>query len=104
MRKKRRGRLLSAGKKLTGGFRFNDGAIDCMGRFWAGAMFEYRSLCVFLIVALDFHIMATNLKVFRCLFFAQIGVLLCYEPDGSVRRMIEGLIIPNGIYAFLKVY
>jgi sugar lactone lactonase YvrE len=21
--------------------RFNDGAIDCMGRFWAGAMFEY---------------------------------------------------------------
>lgn len=27
--------------------RFNDGAIDCMGRFWAGAMFEYLQSSLF---------------------------------------------------------
>jgi sugar lactone lactonase YvrE len=30
--------------QLTGRLRFNDGAVDCMGRFWAGSMFEYVNL------------------------------------------------------------
>jgi sugar lactone lactonase YvrE len=32
--------------------RFNDGAIDCMGRFWAGSMYEYISAPISLNAAL----------------------------------------------------
>lgn len=52
--------------------RFNDGAVDCRGRFWAGTMSE-----------------ADDRQA--------EGVLYRLDPDGSVHRMLTGLGIPNGI-------
>lgn len=52
--------------------RFNDGAVDCYGRFWAGTMSEANDR-------------------------QAEGVLYRLDPDGSVHRMLTGLGIPNGI-------
>lgn len=53
--------------------RFNDGAIDCKGRFWAGSMRE------------DEVVDPTE------------GTLYRFDPDGSAQTMDDGLILPNGI-------
>lgn len=53
--------------------RFNDGAVDCRGRFWAATMSEQE----------EKH--------------EPSGVLYRLDPDGSVHKMETGLIIPNGI-------
>lgn len=52
--------------------RFNDGAVDCSGRFWAGTKSE-----------------ADDPQA--------EGALYRLDPDGSVHRMLTGLGIPNGI-------
>ena len=52
--------------------RFNDGAVDCRGRFWAGTMSEADDL-------------------------QPEGVLYRFDPDRSVHPMLTGLGIPNGI-------
>ena len=52
--------------------RFNDGAVDCRGRFWAGTMSE-----------------AYNPK--------PEGSLYRLDPDGSVNQILTDLGIPNGI-------
>lgn len=48
--------------------RFNDGAVDSKGRFWAGSMGK-----------------------------AEEGVLYRLDPDGSVHTMLSELGVPNGI-------
>ena len=53
--------------------RFNDGAVDCAGRFWAGTMGD-----------------GPGAK-------PDEGVLYRLDPDGSVHTMIQGCSIPNGI-------
>ena len=53
--------------------RFNDGAIDCQGRFWAGSMREDEAL------------------------EPAEGTLYRLDPDGSVHTMDSGLLLPNGI-------
>ncbi|QBD80160.1 SMP-30/gluconolactonase/LRE family protein [Ktedonosporobacter rubrisoli] len=53
--------------------RFNDGAVDCAGRFWAGTMHMDESLGI------------------------RDGVLYRLDPDGSVHTMETGLGTPNGI-------
>ncbi len=52
--------------------RFNDGAIDCKGRFWAGTLVETEPR-------------------------PAEGVLYRFDPDGSVHKMEEGLLVSNGI-------
>ena len=52
--------------------RFNDGAVDCRGRFWAGTMSETDDPL-------------------------PEGSLYRLDPDGSVHRMLTGMGIPNGI-------
>ncbi|KAL1957296.1 hypothetical protein VTO42DRAFT_6202 [Malbranchea cinnamomea] len=54
--------------------RFNDGAVDSRGRFWAGMM--------------------TDLKLGE---LVHEGVLFRLDPDLSLHRMIEGMGISNGI-------
>lgn len=51
--------------------RFNDGKCDAAGRFWAGTM-------------------STKGK-------AGAGAFYCLEPDGSVRKVFDGVSISNGI-------
>jgi len=53
--------------------RFNDGAVDCRGRFWAATMNEQEE-----------HQKPE-------------GVLYRLDPDGSVHVMETGFIIPNGM-------
>ncbi len=53
--------------------RFNDGAVDCMGRFWAGSMLDDEGQQ------------------------KQVGTLYRLDPDGSVQAMEHGVGIPNGI-------
>ena len=53
--------------------RFNDGAVDCKGRFWAGTMNEEEEKQ------------------------KPEGVLYRLDPDGAVHIMETGFIIPNGI-------
>ena len=48
--------------------RFNDGAVDCAGHFWAGSMGNVGE-----------------------------GTLYRLDPDGSVHAMVSGVSIPNGI-------
>lgn len=48
--------------------RFNDGAVDCKGRFWAGSMGGENE-----------------------------GILYRLDPDGSVHAMIHEVSVPNGI-------
>jgi sugar lactone lactonase YvrE len=52
-------------------FRFNDGRCDPDGRFWCGSIVE----------AMD----------------RRVGALFRYDPDGSCRKMVEGLIGANGL-------
>lgn len=52
--------------------RFNDGAIDCRGRFWAGTMNMTGP-------------------------YQANGVLYRFDPDGQVQVMETGLILPNGL-------
>ena len=52
--------------------RFNDGAVDCRGRFWAGTMRESGDM-------------------------QMEGALYRLDPDRSVHCMLTGLGIPNGI-------
>jgi sugar lactone lactonase YvrE len=52
--------------------RFNDGAVDCQGRFWAGTL---------------------NMVQFD----APHGSLYCLSPDQSIRRMETGIAECNGI-------
>lgn len=71
--------LLSLGldkvRKLTCyRMRFNDGAVDSQGRFWAGAM--------------------NDPKVQEPL---DEGVLFRLDPDMKLHRVLEPLMIPNGI-------
>ncbi|PYH93518.1 calcium homeostasis protein Regucalcin [Aspergillus ellipticus CBS 707.79] len=54
--------------------RFNDGAVDSHGRFWAGAMNDPK--------------VQTPVNE---------GVLFRLDPDLSLHRMVEQLTIPNGI-------
>lgn len=51
--------------------RFNDGAMDPVGRFWTGTM----------------HIAAAE----------PAGAIFCIEPDLTYRRVFEGFWIPNGL-------
>lgn len=53
--------------------RFNDGAVDCRGRFWAGTMCEGYADC------------------------EGAGSLYRLDPDGSISVMETGLTISNGI-------
>jgi sugar lactone lactonase YvrE len=56
---------------LAAGLRFNDGAADSSGRFWAGSMHNsYRE---------------------------PSGALCCYERDMPARTVFSGLKVPNGI-------
>src|SRR2546421_5171506 len=48
--------------------RFNDGAVDCAGRFWAGSMGSVGE-----------------------------GTLYRLDPDGTVHAMVSGVSVPNGI-------
>lgn len=51
-----------------------------------------------LTIALDSITLDLSRRVQIHLFTAHTaGVLYRYDPDGSLHRMIEGLIIPNGI-------
>ncbi len=52
--------------------RFNDGAVDCRGRFWAGSMQDPNGS-------------------------EPQGTLYRLDPDGSVHAMIRDVGIPNGI-------
>ncbi|KAK2777379.1 hypothetical protein FQN53_002254 [Emmonsiellopsis sp. PD_33] len=54
--------------------RFNDGAVDSRGRFWAGSM--------------------TDLKVAE---LKNEGVLYRLDPDQTLHKMIEDMGIPNGM-------
>ncbi len=54
------------------GTRFNDGKVSPDGRFWAGTMDE-ESLS------------------------RPLGVLYRLDPDGSLHRMVDGLIVSNGL-------
>ncbi len=54
--------------------RFNDGAVDCRGRFWAGTMCGLPEMCE-----------------------APEGSLYRLDPDSSIHRMETGLKISNGI-------
>ncbi len=54
------------------GMRFNDGAVDCRGRFWAGSMNEVDEE-------------------------RPDGTLYRLDPDGSVHIMETNLHVPNGI-------
>ena len=53
--------------------RFNDGAVDCQGRFWAGTMCGEAQACT------------------------GEGSLYRLDPDGSITTMETGLTISNGI-------
>ena len=53
--------------------RFNDGAVDCRGRFWAASMSEDEEKQ------------------------EPVGVLYRLDPDSSMHVMETGLIVPNGI-------
>jgi len=54
--------------------RFNDGAVDTSGRFWAGTMY-------------DFHSGTPHSE----------GTVFRFDPDGTLHRMIENVCIPNGM-------
>jgi len=54
------------------GTRFNDGKVSPEGRFWAGTMDDE-------------------------LLSRPIGALYRLDPDGSVHRVVEGLIVSNGL-------
>ena len=54
--------------------RFNDGAVDCRGRFWAGTMCIIPETCE-----------------------VPEGCLYRLDPDGSIHTMETGLTISNGI-------
>ncbi len=54
--------------------RFNDGAVDCQGRFWAGTMCGLSEMCE-----------------------EPEGCLYRLDPDGSIHTMETGLKISNGI-------
>jgi len=56
----------------TPGNRFNDGKVSPDGRFWAGTMDE------------------ETMK-------RPLGALYRLDPDGTCRRMVEGLIVSNGL-------
>lgn len=56
---------------LDSTMRFNDGKVDAAGRFWAGSM------------ALDFS--------------AQRGSLYVVEVDGTYRKVLDQLTLPNGM-------
>jgi sugar lactone lactonase YvrE len=53
------------------GNRFNDGKCDAAGRFWAGTM-ERREE-------------------------RPLGALYCLEPDGTVRKALDGICVSNGL-------
>ncbi|PGH12492.1 hypothetical protein AJ79_04236 [Helicocarpus griseus UAMH5409] len=59
---------------MSSRIRFNDGAIDSRGRFWAGSM--------------------TDLKVAE---LTNDGILYRLDPDQSLHKMIEKMEIPNGM-------
>jgi len=61
-----------AGPEHVPGTRFNDGKVSPDGRFWAGTMDE-QSLS------------------------RPIGALYRLDPDGSLCRMVDGLIVSNGL-------
>src|SRR5437870_9321474 len=54
--------------------RFNDGAVDCRGRFWAGTMCGLPETCR-----------------------DPEGSLYRLDPDGSISRVETGIFIANGI-------
>jgi sugar lactone lactonase YvrE len=53
------------------GNRFNDGKCDGAGRFWAGTMDRREE--------------------------QPLGALYCLEPDGSVRKALDGIKVSNGL-------
>lgn len=65
------GELIPRHTFLDSTMRFNDGKVDAVGRFWAGSM------------ALDFS--------------AQRGSLYVVEVDGTYRKVLDQLTLPNGM-------
>lgn len=60
------------GPERVPGTRFNDGKVSPEGRFWAGTMDE-RTLS------------------------RPVGALYRLDPDGSLHRMVDGLVVSNGL-------
>jgi sugar lactone lactonase YvrE len=65
--------LLATVAHARPGMRFNDGRCDRQGRFWAGTMVMNMGLA------------------------AQDGVLYRYDKPDGLRKMLDGLITPNGL-------
>jgi len=64
--------FLAGPEQRVPGTRFNDGKVSPDGRFWAGTMDEET-------------------------LSRPIGVLYRLDPDGSLHRMVDGLIVSNGL-------
>ncbi len=66
-------RLLGEAVHAQAGMRFNDGRCDRQGRFWAGTMVCDMGLA------------------------ASAGILYRYEQADGLKKMLDGLITPNGL-------
>ena len=63
--------------------RFNDGGVDCKGRFW--------------LAEIDKKAMGYGPGKLPKEFGAPKGRLWRYDPDGSLHKMADGLICGNGL-------
>lgn len=63
--------------------RFNDGAVDCRGRFWAAEI--------------DIKGLAYGAKKLPKDYGTPLGRLWRYDADGSLHKMEDGLVCGNGI-------
>jgi sugar lactone lactonase YvrE len=64
--------IIARPEELKPFMRFNDGAVDCRGRFWAGTMNEEDES-------------QPDGSVYRL------------QPDGSMQRVLTGFCVPNGL-------
>jgi sugar lactone lactonase YvrE len=64
--------FLTGPDDMPPGTRFNDGKVSPDGRFWAGTMDE-------------------------AMLSRPVGVLYRLDPDGGLHRMVDGLIVSNGL-------
>ncbi len=69
---RRRLDVIAQPEEVKANMRFNDGAVDCRGRFWAGTMNEEDE-------------------------FQPDGAVYRLQPDGSVQRILTGFCVPNGM-------
>lgn len=67
-------------ENARGKMRFNDGAVDCKGRFWAGEMDEEASQ-----IPLSDRLGPPKGRLWR------------FNPDGTVTQMLDGIYCSNGI-------